>query len=453
MLWRFWKRWTSSLFESTRLVVCPRCNNEQKEPKRVLSTFCRGCGVHLTIQGKKVVASHTTFSGENKRDELEIDALPSLGSKSAVHNKVDHRLAALGTEVGNKEEQTLMRPKVRHIKERILLKAAEELPLVESAKPDVKKIKTTKLQGSPRMPKSWLKQQPAKLDRADMIEYENEDLLSKDWSQIELLKVEETEDKTIKNEMIDEYDDLFCEDEDHLSEGKLKTVIVERDEIDLLFDLRAAAAPKTESIQKRSLQSDPMVGARETGIRKSAAYRSQYLKDIQCFQCGHKMRVAKSLKQISCEKCGADILLADIEINTKRAGDFKTRGDIIVRKTGHIQGRLLLCRDLILSGRVDVESIEVEQQISVRESSILSGKIKAKKLLIPIGLQLSVQEAISVEEVELYGTLNASLHVSGKVLIGSKAVMNGDVTARSIILESGGKVLGKMQIINQEIDS
>lgn len=49
-------------------VVCPGCGAAQYEPRLVVSTFCRKCGVHLSIQRKKVVASDVTRSGVGMPD-------------------------------------------------------------------------------------------------------------------------------------------------------------------------------------------------------------------------------------------------------------------------------------------------------------------------------------------------------------------------------------------------
>jgi cytoskeletal protein CcmA (bactofilin family)/predicted nucleic acid-binding Zn-ribbon protein len=44
-------------------VVCPSCGAAQYEPRLVVSTFCKKCGVHLTVRKKRVTASDVTRSG------------------------------------------------------------------------------------------------------------------------------------------------------------------------------------------------------------------------------------------------------------------------------------------------------------------------------------------------------------------------------------------------------
>lgn len=48
-------------------VVCPSCGAAQYEPRLVVSTFCKKCGVHLTIQKRRVIASEVTRSGAGSK--------------------------------------------------------------------------------------------------------------------------------------------------------------------------------------------------------------------------------------------------------------------------------------------------------------------------------------------------------------------------------------------------
>jgi cytoskeletal protein CcmA (bactofilin family)/predicted RNA-binding Zn-ribbon protein involved in translation (DUF1610 family) len=49
-------------------VVCPSCGAAQYEPRLVVSTFCKKCGVHLTVEKRRVIASAVTRSGVGMDD-------------------------------------------------------------------------------------------------------------------------------------------------------------------------------------------------------------------------------------------------------------------------------------------------------------------------------------------------------------------------------------------------
>ncbi|MBL9178354.1 MAG: polymer-forming cytoskeletal protein [Verrucomicrobiaceae bacterium] len=52
-------------------VVCPSCGVAQYEPRLVVSTFCKKCGVHLTVKKRHVFASQVTRSGVGMRTSDE----------------------------------------------------------------------------------------------------------------------------------------------------------------------------------------------------------------------------------------------------------------------------------------------------------------------------------------------------------------------------------------------
>jgi len=67
-------------------VACPSCGAAQYEPRLVVSTFCKKCGVHLTIEKRRVVASAVTRSGVGMDDswaEVPAPASPPVKEPAA----------------------------------------------------------------------------------------------------------------------------------------------------------------------------------------------------------------------------------------------------------------------------------------------------------------------------------------------------------------------------------
>lgn len=69
-------------------VVCPSCGAAQYEPRLVVSTFCKKCGVHLTVKKRHVFASQVTRSGVGMRTGDQTwpgeDAPPGSGGPVAA---------------------------------------------------------------------------------------------------------------------------------------------------------------------------------------------------------------------------------------------------------------------------------------------------------------------------------------------------------------------------------
>jgi cytoskeletal protein CcmA (bactofilin family) len=81
-------------------VVCPACGAAQYEPRLVVSTFCKECGVHLRIEKRKVIASDVSKAGgkpalpRSERNDSTIP-LPSPAAKTDTHQPPVKAPAAL----------------------------------------------------------------------------------------------------------------------------------------------------------------------------------------------------------------------------------------------------------------------------------------------------------------------------------------------------------------------
>lgn len=84
-------------------VVCPSCGAAQYEPRLVVSTFCKKCGVHLTIQKRRVVASEVTRSGAGMADAWESDE-PAAAKPESPKPVVETKLEAKGDKTSPPEE-------------------------------------------------------------------------------------------------------------------------------------------------------------------------------------------------------------------------------------------------------------------------------------------------------------------------------------------------------------
>ncbi len=79
-------------------VVCPSCGAAQFEPRLVVSTFCKKCGVHLTIKKRQVIASSVTRSGAGMKDDWSEAAPPSSPVGETPPPKVAAKEAPPATE-------------------------------------------------------------------------------------------------------------------------------------------------------------------------------------------------------------------------------------------------------------------------------------------------------------------------------------------------------------------
>lgn len=181
-------------------------------------------------------------------------------------------------------------------------------------------------------------------------------------------------------------------------------------------------------------------------MREQGAFRQQYFKEAECFECNNKFKVGRSSRSANCPACGAYISLEDIELNLPSSQAIKTRGDVMIRKRGHLSAAHLFAKDLRCYGLIEA-NIFCSGDATFKTTGTIIGDVKCKKFLVEKGSEITFMNSINAEEVEVHGVITGNVFSSGKILIGNGGAINGDVTARSVSIEPGGELNGSMNIV------
>ena len=175
-------------------------------------------------------------------------------------------------------------------------------------------------------------------------------------------------------------------------------------------------------------------------------YRNQYFKDATCFECGHSFKVGRSSRSTQCPQCGSYISMEDVEINMPSSQPIKTRGDLIVRKRGHITTSEIHCKDMRCQGIVEANVFCTADAVFRTEGTII-GEIRCRRLIIEKGADVTFMNQAIADEVEVNARVTGTIQSSGPILINHHGSINGDVTARSVSIEPGGELNGAMNIV------
>ena len=105
-------------------------------------------------------------------------------------------------------------------------------------------------------------------------------------------------------------------------------------------------------------------------------------------------------------------------------GDMASSGR--VRVSGKLQGNTKAVSFILDKGEVTGD-VEAEESITVEPGSVLTGNITA-------------------ESAHINGTIQGNLKITGQLTLCSKAVLNGDLVAGSVIMEAGCVVKGHFQV-------
>lgn len=184
-------------------------------------------------------------------------------------------------------------------------------------------------------------------------------------------------------------------------------------------------------------------------MKDQGLYRHQYFKEVQCFDCNHKFKVGRSCRSTSCPQCGAYISIEDVEITMTSTQAVKTRGDVVVRKHGHLSTSSVQCRDLRCYGALEA-NVQCTGDAIFRTIGRIVGGVRCRRLVVEKGADVSFVNPIYADEVEIHARITGTILCRGPVLICTFGAVNGDVTARSVSIEPGGELNGAMNIIRSD---
>ena len=181
-------------------------------------------------------------------------------------------------------------------------------------------------------------------------------------------------------------------------------------------------------------------------MREQGAFRQQYFKEAECFDCTNKFKVGRSSRSANCPACGAYISLEDVELNLPSSQAIKTRGDVMIRKRGHLTAAHLYARDLRCYGLIEA-NIFCSGDATFKTTGTIIGEVKCKKFLVEKGSEVTFMNPVHADDIEIHGVITGHVYSKGPVIIGNGGAVNGDVTARSVSIEPGGELNGSMNIV------
>lgn len=208
----------------------------------------------------------------------------------------------------------------------------------------------------------------------------------------------------------------------------------------------AESAPGMRRIQRIGWPPAPASQPAVHRLREQGGPMQHYFKEVECFECGNRLKVGRAARSASCTTCGAHIGLEDIDIDSNSTSSIRTRGDVLIGKTANVQAAEVRCRNLKLFGALSA-AIRCSGEFFVRATGTLIGELHCHRLVVDKGCDIQFVNSIYAEEVEVRGRILGHIQCSGPVSITATGLVHGDVTARAVSIEPGGQIDGAMKIV------
>lgn len=403
-------------------VVCPTCGAVQYEPRLVVSTFCKKCGDHLRIEKKRVVGTGVRKYGPPEPPTGPA-AEPQASTAAAPHTNGTGQQTPTRPAQNGRPPHAVTPLHKRTIKQTILgsiigQAAVEEAAATESAPP------------------------PASAPAAEAVPDSFE---ADDTGFGAMIHRATTAKKDHPQEKIEAAPPPPGEQPTPAPPAEPPAKIEQFNqptEADMVLRPHSSAPAPTPA-------PPPASASTLQKMKDQGFYRQQYFKESQCFDCGHSFKVGRSARSANCPQCGAWISMEDVEINMNSTQPIKTRGDVIIRKRGHLCTASVQCKDFHCQGLLEA-NVTATGDACFKAAGTIIGEVRCHRLVIEKGADVTFVNPVYAGEVEIHGKITGAVFSRGPVLIANYGAVNGDVTARSVSIEPGGELNGAMNIIRGE---
>ena len=168
---------------------------------------------------------------------------------------------------------------------------------------------------------------------------------------------------------------------------------------------------------------------------------------IECYECGYKFQMHGRATNTHCPKCRALLDLTDHTIETEWEETIKTAGTVRLAPTGVLKAGNLVGADVIVEGIIEGGRARALRLLVLGAGAIFSEKaVSGPDLRIAPGAKFKFKHEATYHNVEILGTLNATLDATGVVMVKAGGLLEGNVRAGHLIVEDGGGLKAALHI-------
>lgn len=207
---------------------------------------------------------------------------------------------------------------------------------------------------------------------------------------------------------------------------------------------------------KLHAKEDATAAAEPGGFRKiENLWGRQRSRLVACFECKRKHEVSEAATSTNCPGCSAHIDLRDYKISTNFSRSIRTRGDLHLTAKGDLSSTSVMCRNAIIEGKLR-GNLQCSGDATVTYVGKIPGRLTAQAITIEKKSDVQFFRRVRASAIDIKGRMVGEVIAETVVKIHKNAVLDGNVTAKSIVVEkdgifSGQLVIGKADLSQGEL--
>src|SRR3954469_21713473 len=210
----------------------------------------------------------------------------------------------------------------------------------------------------------------------------------------------------------------------------------------------APSAPKPEiRLRTKEERVEPAASAPDPSLfqKIEGLWNKHHSSEIECFDCKAKHEVSSAASSSFCPKCSTHVDLRNYKITTSFSRSIKTQGEIHVTPKGDLSSTTVTCRSAIIEGKMR-GNMNCVGTATINYVGKIPGRLTADNMIIDRKSDVHFFRRIRVKSIEIRGRMTGEIIAEGTVVIHRNALLDGNVTARSISVEKGGIFSGQLII-------
>jgi cytoskeletal protein CcmA (bactofilin family)/ribosomal protein S27E len=211
----------------------------------------------------------------------------------------------------------------------------------------------------------------------------------------------------------------------------------------------APSAPKQEIRlrPKEERVEAAVVASSDSSLRQKfeGLWNKHHSSEIECFDCKAKHEVSSAATSSFCPKCSTHVDLRNYKITTSFSRSIKTQGEVHITAKGDLSSTTVTCRSAVIEGKMR-GNMNCVGTATINYVGKIPGRLTADNIVVDRKSDVHFFRRIRVKTIEIRGRMTGEIVAEGAVVISRNALLDGNVTAKSISVEKGGIFMGELII-------